>query len=236
MPIDGADEKGRKESCVPHAGASSAVMRIATCLNCFQRQPKWDATTRSKNSARARLRIFGAVATAHITLIWWLAGPTAIQSKTDSTLGKSLTLISIIDSDKPPMPDAVPIPEVQMKAPEFEVEAPVHIVFEDPDWDTVPGVVGQISAPRPASSNYEGTAAYAQRAGMAPGELATVVLGVRVLANGSVGEVSVVISSGNVAADVQAVNYVTALRWTPGSRNHHATDMRIRWSVTLVAS
>jgi TonB family protein len=184
---------------------------------------------------RARPVIVSAVGAIHIGLILWMAHP-MLKCAIADTSQEPITLISVLHFDKPPVPDMVPIPEVQLKKIEFEAEIPMHIVFGDPDWDAVPGITGIVSTPHPVGSGERTMRSFAKMAGLAAGDIATVVLGVEVLADGSVGEVSVIISSGNGAADVAAVGYVESMRWTPGSRDHHATEMKIRWPVTLIAS
>ena len=109
------------------------------------------------------------------------------------------------------------------------------MVFGDPDLDVVPGVIGAVSAPHPESIPPRDTDLFALRAGLQPGEAQSVVLSVQVLADGSVGQLSVISSSGNAAVDEEAMRYVLSLDWIPGSRNRHATEMQISWPVTLVA-
>jgi TonB family protein len=179
--------------------------------------------------------MFGAVLAIHIGAIWWVARPGSKVSTASSIAQESITPISVLHSDKPSVEATAPIPEVHLVIPEFEGELPIDVVFGDPDWDAVPGVTGLVSSPQPVDVSEKEIREYSRRAGLVGGDSATVILGVEVHANGSVGEVSVIVSSGNIAADVAAADYVASLRWIPGSRNHHATEMKIRWPVTLVS-
>jgi TonB family protein len=73
-------------------------------------------------------------------------------------------------------------------------------------------------------------------AGLQRGEVATVVLTIEVLPDGTVGSVEVARGFGDASVDAEAVAYGRRLRWTPGTREHHAEVMRINFPVTLVWS
>jgi TonB family protein len=125
------------------------------------------------------------------------------------------------------------LPEIRLEWPTIDSVAITAIRFIDPDADLVPGVISPISAPRPELSATVDPQWYALRAGMTAGEAATVILSVEVLADGSVGDVSVTRSGGSAAIDEAAIAYIRRLQWIPGSVNRHARTMRIRWEVVL---
>ncbi len=110
------------------------------------------------------------------------------------------------------------------------------IRFFDPNADLVPGVISPISTPQPMPSETVDPQWYALRAGMTAGEAATVMLSVEVLADGSVGDVSVTRSGGSAAIDEEAIAYIRRLQWIPGSVHRHARTMRIRWEVVLAVA
>jgi TonB family protein len=176
-----------------------------------------------------------AIFAAHVASLSWLAGGAnpVTQVREEAVNPETLTAF-LLPRQRPP-PDAVPFPQLHLTQVSFNDTAPTQMVFGDPDWDLVPGVIGAMSTPHPDSRDTQDTDLFAGRAGLHPGEAETVVLSVQVLADGSVGQLSVISSSGNPAVDEEAMSYVLSLHWIPGSRNRHATDMRISWPVTLVA-
>jgi TonB family protein len=140
---------------------------------------------------------------------------------------------AILAATRPPR-EATPLPLVHLSRIPFDETALTQIQFGDPDWDVVPGVISPVSFPHPAETSA--TSLFASRAGLAPGEAKTVVLNLEVLADGSIGQLAVVTSSGDAAVDQEAERYVLSLKWVPGSRNRHAMAMHIMWTVTLIAS
>ena len=76
---------------------------------------------------------------------------------------------------------------------------------------------------------------YIAQAALLPGEGATVILRIEVLANGEPGQMAVDVSGGNRQVDRAAINYARQLRWFAGRANEAAEAMWIRWSVRLQA-
>jgi len=106
------------------------------------------------------------------------------------------------------------------------------VQFDYPDQD-LSGIIGSTSAPRPSAYQATDTHRYAQQAGVALGRAVTVVLIVEVLRNGSVGSVNIATSGGSLAIDTAAIEFVRSLHWIPGTTDHVAQTMRIRFPVTL---
>jgi TonB family protein len=177
-----------------------------------------------------------AIIVAHVASLRWLAdGTTPVTPDREEAL-RPETLTAFLLPSQRPLPDAVPLPQLHLTEASFDDTAPTQMIFGDPDWDLVPGVIGAVSTPHPVLSQNDDTDLFARRAGLQPGEAMTVVLSVQVLAEGSVGQMSVMSSSGNPAVDEEAMSYILSLGWIPGSRNRHATDMQIAWPVTLAAN
>jgi TonB family protein len=132
--------------------------------------------------------------------------------------------------------DTVPIPEVHMHPIKVGLNALQMVRFEDPDPLDISGVIGMSSAPQLAQAQLVDAETYAGRVGLPSGRCATVLLAIEVLRDGSVGEISVIRSSGSPAADSAAIEYAHFLRWTPGTVDHQARAMRIIFPITLSRS
>jgi TonB family protein len=128
--------------------------------------------------------------------------------------------------------DIVPIPEVQVHLSEPELKTLQMVRFDDNSKD-ISGVIGSVSSPELARAQFVDPKSYAQRAGLSPGHSVTVLFVLEVLADGTVGAVTLLRGTGNPAVDDAAVAYVRLLRWTPGTVNHEAQAMRIQLPVTL---
>ena len=127
----------------------------------------------------------------------------------------------------------IPLPKVtplNMRTDPFTLR---QVRFVDPDSDLVPGVIASASAPRVDPTSQVDESLYAYRAGLSPGESATVILDLEVRPDGTIGNVEVLKSSGSLEADEAAMLYVHMLHWIPGSVDRHARAMRVRWPVTL---
>ncbi len=129
----------------------------------------------------------------------------------------------------------VPLPVLHLSSPHPTQPTLVNVTFEDPDADIVPGVTAATSAPHPDPADRIDETLFALRAGLMTGESVTIVLRVDVLPDGSIGDVSVQSSSGNPAADLEALALARARRWIPGTLHQHAVAMRIQYVVTLTA-
>lgn len=129
--------------------------------------------------------------------------------------------------------DTVPLPDVVFKPAKIDLTSLVAIQFEDPEETGLAGVVGSTSAPRLSRVQPADLDSFAIQAGLQPGQVVTVVLIVEVLPDGSVGSVSVSRGTRDPAVDAAAMDYASTLRWIPGTIDHHAQSMRIRFPVTL---
>jgi TonB family protein len=125
------------------------------------------------------------------------------------------------------------LPRPLLMSPTLRVPTLTQIVFEEPEPDDVPGIIGATSAPHPFGLPAALSALHAARAGLLAGESITVVLSVEVLPDGSVGQVSVQSSSGNPSADLEALALARDMRWVPGTLRRHAVSMRVQYSMTL---
>jgi TonB family protein len=132
--------------------------------------------------------------------------------------------------------ETVPIPEVHFHLIEADVTSVRMIRFDDADAGDISGVIGSRSSPQLARTQLADPELYARRGGITPGHAATALLAMEVLADGSVGYVALLRSSGNPAIDVAALEYARMLRWTPGTVDHQARSMRITLPVTLAYS
>jgi TonB family protein len=155
-----------------------------------------------------------------------LSANTADQAKPET---EAITATLIPAAPQPP--NAVPLPAIDGERPAVDMSISTKVVFTDPDAGKVPGVLSPMSVPHPVASDEEGRSLFARRAGLKPGEARTVILRVQVLADGSIGEVTVATSSGFAAADRLAMAYVRTVRWIPGSINRQAANMRVRYVV-----
>ena len=128
--------------------------------------------------------------------------------------------------------DTVPIPEVQVHLQEPDLKTLQLVRFEDSSSD-ISGVIGSTSSPQLARAQIVDPVLYARRAGLTSGHSVTVLLVVEVLADGSVGAVTLLRGTASPAIDTAALEYARLLRWTPGTVNHQARAMRISLPVTL---
>jgi TonB family protein len=92
-----------------------------------------------------------------------------------------------------------------------------------------------ISAPTLRGGMPVEMSSYVHQAGLLPGEGATVILRIEVLASGEPGRVAVDVSSGSRQVDQAAAGYARQLRWFAGRTNETPEVMWIRWSIRLQA-
>jgi len=131
--------------------------------------------------------------------------------------------------------DVVAMPEVKLGHIGLNTRELTQVRFEDAEQGDVAGVVATTSAPRLTETCAQvcDPVRFAEEAGLTPGQSVTVVLVIEVLADGSTGSTDIAMSSGNSATDATAIQYARSLRWIPGTRNHQALSVRIRFPVTL---
>src|SRR5580658_797498 len=123
--------------------------------------------------------------------------------------------------------DKVPVPEVTLEVPTADLDSIRFVQFESGEWGDTSGIVAPASAPQLARFQPVDPGSFARRAGLAPGQGASVVLVVEVLRDGHTGSVELSRGCGHPAVDAAAVAYARLLRWTPGTRDHQAEIMRV---------
>jgi TonB family protein len=134
--------------------------------------------------------------------------------------------------------DVVPMPEVNLTTIRYDTTELAQVRFDDAEQGDTEGVVAVASAPRLTQTCTQvcDPARFAANVGLVIGQTVTVVLVIEVLADGSTGLTDVLKSSGNSAADAAAIEYAQSLHWVPGTRNHQALSMRIRFPVTFASA
>lgn len=172
-----------------------------------------------------------AVLAGHVAVISSVAF-LASQSDKAAIPDDSGVLVATILPHRRPPPQFVPLPAVSIAGMAVDV-ASVHFDYGDSDWDVVAGVTGSASAPQLASGQTCDPILYARRAGLTDGHAATTLLNFEVRADGSVGQVSISVSSGSTSVDDEAINCALSLKWVPGSIRRHAKTMRISFPLTL---
>jgi TonB family protein len=186
---------------------------------------------RANKRLPGRCGIAVGVALVHYYVLMAMWNISASSDAPDLGAGESLIATFIPAAPQPP--DSLPLPIVHFQTPEVDTSIATGLVFTDPDAGKVPGVVGPMSVPYPVATDEQSRGFYSKRAGLRPGDVRTVVLNVQVLADGSIGDVTVATTSGDADADQQAIDYIRTVTWMPGSINQQASDMRIRYVVTL---
>ena len=172
------------------------------------------------------------VLVGHLALLAWV-DKLMVPGKRSNDSNSGMPAIEAHIIGQQPNADSEPIPEVQVHLTKLDLDAIRMVWFEDPDAGDISGVIGSASAPQLARVQLADADVYAHRAGLPPGQSATVLLVLEMLADGSVGDVSVRRSSGSLAADSAAIEYARLLRWTPGTIDHRAQAMRITFAVAL---
>jgi TonB family protein len=92
-----------------------------------------------------------------------------------------------------------------------------------------------VVAPTLQGDGHSGIQPYLREAGLMPGEGATVVLRIEVLASGDPGRIEVDVSSGSRQIDQAAVDYARIQHWYAARANGAPRPMWIRWGVRLQA-
>jgi len=128
---------------------------------------------------------------------------------------------------------SVPIAEVVLDTPKIDFNGITQIQFESAEWGDISGVVAPASAPQLSRFQPVRVETFARRARLPAGQVASIVLTVEVLPDGTVGAIEITRGSKNPLADAAAVAYARRLRWIPGTDNHHAEAMRVQLPVTL---
>ena len=180
----------------------------------------------------ARALIAGGVLTAHLLAAPLIAALTSSRHENRTSLPVLPALEVQVYVAQPDL-DVVPIPEVRLRRIAVGADSLRLIRFDDPDAGDLSHVVGSTSAPQLSRVQIVEPDPYARRAGLSVGRPATVFLILEILADGSVGSISLSRSSGSAAADAAAADYAKQLRWIPGTIDRRAQTMRITFPITL---
>ena len=161
-----------------------------------------------------------AVGVGHAAALALLLGP-GVRGRSDDQVAKEteVATASLIIEEKH-LPDKEPAPHKRDRR----------------RWIDVSGVVAPASAPQLSRFQPVEAATFARRAGLAAGQIATVVLVVEVLTDGKGGAVQITRSSGDSQVDEAAIAYARLLRWIPGTEEHQAKAMRVSLPITLAWS
>ena len=184
-------------------------------------------------NTRVRWLIAGTVLTVHIVAVgWacrWASGAVAPLSAPRPDLVAAVFII-----DETPARDSLPIAEVDLGSLPVSSDAIRLVRFKSEEWGDISRVTAPSSAPQLSRFQAVTPGSFARRAGLKAGQVASVVLAVEILPDGTVGAVEVPRGSGDLAIDAAAVAYARHLRWIPGTQEHRARAMRITLPVTLV--
>jgi hypothetical protein len=126
--------------------------------------------------------------------------------------------------------------EPSVAPPAIRVPKASPVVFEAVIPETVRPTIEVLGigtmSPRPADVTVD-PAPFAQRAGLSPGDGATVVMRVEVLGTGDLGRIEVEVSGGTPRVDQEAIAYVRSIPWIGGLVDGQPTTLWVRWGVRL---
>jgi TonB family protein len=132
--------------------------------------------------------------------------------------------------------DKVPAPDVQLLTVPVDFPGLRQVEFDDSVQDELSAVIAPLSVPHLARVQSVDLAAFERRLKLPQGTALTILLRVEVTEDGWVDSADVVRTSGNVAADAAAIDYVQALRWVPGTIDHVPQRQRVTFSVMLTSA
>jgi protein TonB len=164
----------------------------------------------------ALLRVYGhfpAAAATRQSLITIFLRP-AIHEDYGSPAGPDLSMLVV--------PLDTPLQDLQVTTPPIAY-----------DVSRVAGT--SVAAPTLRPDNAVPMAPYTIQAALLPGEGATVVLRVEVLASGEPGRIDIDASGGSPQVDQAAIEYARQHRWYAGRVGEHPQAMWIRWGIRLQA-
>lgn len=134
------------------------------------------------------------------------------------------------DDGTPPGPDlSMLVLPVEAPLPALDLDAP-PIAYE-----TARNEGAAIAAPSLRPDTAVSLEPYIAQAALLPGEGATVVLKIEVLATGEPGRIEIDASSGSRQVDQAAIDYARQHRWYAGRSGNDPQSMWIRWGVRLQA-
>jgi protein TonB len=102
-------------------------------------------------------------------------------------------------------------------------------------YDTTRNAGATVAAPSLRPDNAVSMAPFIAEAALLPGEGATVVLKIEILATGEPGRIEIDGSSGSRQVDQAAIDYARLHRWYAGRTGDRPQTMWIRWGVRLQA-
>jgi TonB family protein len=184
-------------------------------------------------SVGSRLALFVVVACIQAAAVLALnhaVSPRLVSAPTSAVMVTTFISPRIRDDyDQPPGADLSQLSALlDIRSPRLDIEQP-EIDFS----------VSRNSGSAIAAPTLEGgldtweIKRFARQAALLPGEGATVVLRIQVLASGDAGEVAVDVSSGSGKVDRAAVDYARTRHWYAGRVNGTPSSMWIRWGVRL---
>jgi hypothetical protein len=138
----------------------------------------------------------------------------AIKDGNGSLPGPDLSMLVV--------PIDAPLPALQLDAPAIA-------------YDVARNAGAGVAAPSLRPDNAVGLAPFIAQAALLPGEGATVVLKIEVLANGEPGRIDIDTTSGSQQVDQAAIDYARQQRWYAGRIGDVIQAMWIRWGVRLQA-
>jgi TonB family protein len=136
-----------------------------------------------------------------------------------------------------PQPIAVELLSLDLQTPPADASSPsatdlpAKLVAPLLPMDAIPAP--QSESPRIDPDVQLHTAAFASRAQLRPGEVATVILLLQIGADGTVLSAEVVRGNGSEAASEAALDYARATRWIPGTVDGEPRAMQASLTVIL---
>jgi TonB family protein len=176
-----------------------------------------------------RFVVLAAVAIAHVCIAMLVTGSAAA----DRDFTAVPLTIEFIESKRVEQDQPAPVAPTPVLSEAVIPLESVEIPLEE-DAPTATAVMN--SAPVPAAIQPLTADEFAAKFLLALTEEATVVILVEVLADGTVGTVTVDRSSGSALVDTVALEYARELKWIPGFANGEPVATRVRYGVHLLAT
>ena len=187
--------------------------------------------TRASRSDRAHSGILLGVAACH-GLLGWLAVTSVAGTYVRDAAEPLISVFVRPRVIRVPEPERTSTLPTMLKLPADSLLSEIPIPELDRPTTLMAGV--GTMAPRPEGELGD-PSPFAQRAGLAEGEGATVVLRVEVYGSGDVGRIEVDVSGGSEPVNAAAISYVRSLPWSGGRVDGQPATMWIRWGVRLQA-
>lgn len=188
----------------------------------------------SQRPMTERVLLLLLVTTVHVLAILILARFRNLAVETPSTATTPVTVFiqpKLRDSGDNSADSAVSQLTVRVDS----LSLRLHIEAPELDFFVSRNEAAGIAAPSLQTDGRTGIERYVREAALLPGEGATVVLRVEVLATGEPGQIEIDTSSGRLQIDQAALDYARTQRWYAGRVNGIPQAMWIRWGVRLQA-